>query len=1137
MNAPLIPTGAPPALPASSLRSIVTIASKSNRDVLTQSPALAHRRQRLPSFDTYVRPPSVSVVSFPQFTENGDGGKLSMVASCIPPRIGRSSRSDEGRIAVAIVYKRGKRCDVQMKYSKSDLSFKAVCIIPLQVVSFPSISSAVDSQAVLLAIDNEGELNSCDLSSQHDKSDRLLSLQGCSLRSDQNIKPVPKKQRTRKNLTGAMTVMTGLNENHSPSRSASESTAKKTEASPIVKSPYTNTSPSKSTMQSLYEKHYNKATDFLNDIKKDSSNFVEEKPSSSLRFMNTLTARLEGSHATNNAAVSNRQESTNSLSATLGSASPKKSRKRKVMKSEPESSPSNVTRGIIVVASSLNSSALPSEAPPIVIYQYLTMNAREGSNISHWYAVTSPISGLDQVHTPMKCILFASRSACRALWQSITFAIVEQSGVSSNGLEDCDEGIILMGFGDGSIRASIVYKRGSTTLDDSDKQVVNLWTTPATILLEGNGEPLLSLRLITPKSCEEEKAPILVGVGENGSVVLLLSKTEGQSQDTGRSKLLVSRQSIRCNHRFISVHVIEHEIAGNSTPSSSDVELTFLSVDDCGITFFHRVVFTLGKNKEMINLEDDRVCLPISNVVAVNGPYLYEVNHSEMSDKFSFALSRRSGDVILFELTREFKFHATKSSSRSRGLIHSYIHSTAKGSVAQSKHPRNTSGITVDEKPIHQILLKRLESAMRTSSNNAASSEASLSASLNTQQSINEIRDATSFSSYIIHNFVRNNSELPWRVKMATSSKPGAVDCTILPNEKLFTKQMLKSRNFTIHVMHSCLCSLSPSLGPDSCNEIAPVCYRRGWSDDCAHTVVLYGGTVTSYDNRVSKTMRIESMRIQIPSLRPVSMFSSFQESYRHVCDSRGWRYAKPTNLSAGCTHTIHTHGTALRQLANRIGFVIPFDIDVPYLQYLMSGNPITWKAKQSAKTGCSDLRHWQYHPTAPHLKEDYLIRQHQSMSAISKEITCCTRSVQILNSSSITELLHQNQGPGVISIEINRDSNDPEVHELCFGVGSAINLGEASALLSFIRHLIIRQLLLQRHCKDQKRNDAAEIMLLDRFHLCFTKKTLKVASHIKRSSISLFSSVQNDTTCLDETTSEAITLYEIMRTIQLIFH
>lgn len=79
-----------------------------------------------------------------------------------------------------------------------------------------------------------------------------------------------------RNLTGAMTVMTGLNENHMH-QSASESTTKMSSSFTMAKDPSTNTTLPKNSMQSLYEKHYSKASDFLKDIKEDSMEVVERK--------------------------------------------------------------------------------------------------------------------------------------------------------------------------------------------------------------------------------------------------------------------------------------------------------------------------------------------------------------------------------------------------------------------------------------------------------------------------------------------------------------------------------------------------------------------------------------------------------------------------------------------------------------------------------------------------------------------------------------------------------------------------------------------------------------------------------------------------------------------------------------------
>eukprot|EP00985_Skeletonema_marinoi_P024040 scaffold16451_cov78-Skeletonema_marinoi.AAC.2 len=169
--------------------------------------------------------------------------------------------------------------------------------------------------------------------------------------------------------------------------------------------------------------------------------------------MNTLTARMESATATNsksNVSEKNSQESSCSTPKQKG-------RKRKA------TTPSKTdegSRAVYAVAASLNESLLlPSQSPPVII-RLSVDNGNESDHKSILRGVTwSNIPGLEHVHSPMTCITFASRAACGNQLRRTLVSMMKcdegQDHVETN-IGDVDEGMVLMGFQDGSLYATTV---------------------------------------------------------------------------------------------------------------------------------------------------------------------------------------------------------------------------------------------------------------------------------------------------------------------------------------------------------------------------------------------------------------------------------------------------------------------------------------------------------------------------------------------------------------------------------------------------------------------------------------------------------------------------------------------------------
>jgi hypothetical protein len=327
----------------------------------------------------------------------------------------------------------------------------------------------------------------------------------------------------------------------------------------------------------------------------------------------------------------------------------------------------------------------------------------------------------------------------------------------------------------------------------------------------------------------------------------------------------------------------------------------------------------------------------------------------------------------------------------------------------------------------------------------------------------------------------------------------------------------------------------------------------------------VYGGAVTSYRGNASKGRQLSDTHVQVPSFQPIFMFVALQMRYSHVCEVIDWQNSKSI-IRSSCEGEFPVPGRgASCSCEHKIGIAFPFDIGAPYLDFMMTKS-IAFERKhsndnaQTRENAERNLHQW-FHERRhvvsamyrhPRVKEEYSARNHHSKCAPIKQISCCVRSIHLLQTSRIAEILLRNtnaisqtfgcvsnEGCGTFSLVLgpsNKESvtavNLPELIECCFAVGSIINLGETMSSLSSIRHMLIRQLLEQKHRDGQEKNRPHELILLESYRsVLANKKTLKIANHVKRCSDSLLSCISNGK-CLDETLSASLELYDIMRTI-----
>ena len=525
----------------------------------------------------------------------------------------------------------------------------------------------------------------------------------------------------------------------------------------------------------------------------------------SLFFVNNLTTRVET--LSTGTKGSNRNAQGPPLSDP-SSPSRKKNRKRKNIGSPC----SLVAQEMYVVASCLNAPH-PSDAAPIVMYISSTDTTSQ-----QWQCVASSKIPIDSSIVMMTCVTFLSREVCGTLFDTI-LSIMKCDVEAS-----CGAGVVLMGFRDGSLKASIVHKQ-------IDGTSVSLQTSQVAMLLAGNNQaPLLSLQLITPQLNCDTDSPLLICTREDGSINVL-------------SSTFVHRHSAHCENRIISMQLAAYE-------SSLDVRVTFIVIYDNGRSFLHRASFNV-ENGSITGWRDDRAQMPLPRGLSFSTSPVYETtSYTECL----FAMSQCNGNVLLLKMNydacRSFvrrEVGLLPNDTKSPILVHLQSKDAKNITVQNSLEAKSKKELT-----IYESLMQKLESVAKDTNNQSIAT--AISSSMRVSEAMNEIRNATRVSSYIKDEFATLN-----------------LDSCKVTTKTALCKQVMKNWDFSAHVMH-----LSPASS-------SPVCYRRGRTADTGYTKVLYGGAVQSYASKDSEDDNLSDRSIHIPMDQIDSnMYGTLQMRYKY---------------------------------------------------------------------------------------------------------------------------------------------------------------------------------------------------------------------------------------------------------------
>jgi len=851
--------------------------------------------------------------------------------------------------------------------------------------------------------------------------------------------------------------------------------------------------------------------------KSTTSNDEELQPL--LSQMNTLSARMEESieQYTDNKELSlPSPASTTSQSPTkTTSPSKKKGRKRKhsPSKASQDIDDTSNTHKIHLVASNLNGQVLPSQYPPIVMVVSSSNSSEQWSGIA-W----SKISGLEDVHVPMTCIMYSSKAKCGSkIWNSIISMM--ESEEQENKEQECDEGIVLMGFEDGSLRAAIITT--NTTNDEQQASSINIGNTKTLLQLSCN-EPIISLDMFTSKS-----SPTLICVGALGSIVTL---SHDKKDEAEIPKFIVQCPLKLCSGRLTSIACV-----GCQSPDNSEEKYQmFVSINDSNQSFLHRVCLNGDNHVE-------QACRRLPIPARMTALSIHGFPNLTGGDTTLFTVATATNKSIVMKIPlSEVKANDSTTNSSMLSLLNGRSSVAATRTSSQQKNQIKGKSSTL------QSLLHKLDLAS-TANNKSRMQPLSDSIDQQTKDSMKEIREVTQVAASISN---PSSKPLPMQCEVK-HLKSGRV--SIVAEEMPIAKQTTASSWITsVHIMQSCPQALSSMLRPHSTKSMTTLCFRRNKSGK--PTRVVYGGTATSHsgnNNIIDVTM---NDYIPISAYASLSMVYTDQLSVKRAqsVSSKTWQQlsniAQSNNLlcSSGsakrCSSEMYLGITLPFDIASRTNKVSPLMLDILDMrdsnhtsvnQSDSESNPREIAEKQVLQWYQQSSSQQQY--TLPMIREQQLIQRHSTGSiAGDAKVYCCSNLLSVGYSGAKTKESHTaNIGFGpmaVVKCKASRPENNATTSqdgEVAFAVGSSLISPEKA--LSMLP--LIRQAFMSR--SSQRSKDSMQ--LLEAYHLLLTeKKTVKVAKHIIRSCDDLVTKVEQvEHSCQNELLTAVVSLYEIIRALK----
>ena len=1173
-----------------------------------------HRRRCLPvDFMTSNEPPSVSMAGWLRERMNKGGvddcrdhlERVTVVATCIPPGdvVNGDDGSRSGRISLAAIVDfplegESQRCRIiGVKYSAAKSSFSTVCIATIHGSTVPR------SHSVLVAIDSSGILKYGEFN--FDDDNYLVNMRECQF--EMNRLP-PKREKNEGSTDVAQGKSVGVLDDCVPLGTPRKSPRKTRSSASFSQDDYANDNEvgaisdaiqasvddqkgggkkrkrlqkksgtasghgaggsmmsSSSSSSSLLEQIEGKSTKCPSEYGKHACGDLPP-----LCAMNTLSARSELTQSVpiNGTAIgltSTCSPDTRSSPTKYSSidSSKRNGRKRKHSPASCKAEDAITPERIYLVASSLNDSLLPSESPPIVMMLSSSIDESQDVRTCRLAGLAcTTVPGLEHIDVPMTCILFASRSKCGPkIWDGILLAMrssmdAEAMAPGDSQQKECDEGVVLMGFQDGTLQASLVATNRACASSN-----VTIDIGEATTLLQlSSSEPLISLQLL-PTSLPFGSAtpfsqpPLLVCIGALGTIISLASP----HAETPRFSIGYTIEPY--GGRWLSATCVGYRFL-DTTGEIGD--LSFVGVNDTGQIFLHHLLIPGNRHGGEVNdnsgqskgCEERIVRLPIpagmASSICAFPEQLFATSNSS-STHVTYTISSPSGKTTVIRMPVTQGIFANQPlPSRQRCLHHgasSSILSVLTGEESSEHQQLYANKIeTPRVKPQHgssklQSLLQKLESISAKQKKNESMRHVD-SSSRQLEHATKEIRDVTRIAAYV-KNSRSSHSSSPIQFE-TVQVKNGVLECEVTCRKLQLTRQSATTWIPSVHILQSCMHGLSPMLRPQSTNGMPPLCYRRMLTRDCRPTKVVYGGTATSYNGCDYDVDFGSTVKIVVPmyDLMPVSIYASMSMVYAdHIsapvtnihdntwnrseiiaCASkdggwdRGLRTLQPVLHSSGYASALRSKGSECDEF---LGVSLPFDFvgnkcitTLNILTYCSIGDsdrgPLTsdgvsrdiaekhvlrWYQNQSSQTSSQHVY------VFPRLKEQQLIRRHSGSTAGDAEcakVHCCSSSVRCTGIECDPN--HLSSGTKAYCVNIGFGPmamvyNTPEkdVCDVAFAVGSSlITPNESLSILPLIRQATIRRGLERYYRHRSSKMSKDYLSLLEAYHGLLNGKRTK---------------------------------------------
>ncbi|KAL3765749.1 hypothetical protein ACHAWU_009717 [Discostella pseudostelligera] len=902
------------------------------------------------------------------------------------------------------------------------------------------------------------------------------------------------------------------------------------------------------------------------------SQSVSDSPN--LQRMTTLSARLESDSIISDTPASSQNNTSHSpTKRPPNKASPKKNgRKRKLSSTAGESTTSS-SESIYLVASNLNTSILPSQSPPIVMLLSSSIES-EKANAPHFSGLAwSKIPGLEQVHVPLSCILFVSQSTCGPqIWASITTTMKRTMGTEmSESKEECNEGVLLMGFQDGTLRASLVSTEETLS-------TAHLDAGQATTLFQlSSKEPIKSIQLLPSPSHATSAAntPILICIGALGAMVSLSSAAELPMSNADVPKFRIHHPLEICGGCWTSISCVGYNCLDetadytNSGDSFPSISLAFIGVNDSKQTFLHqrsiRVSCGTEENNDSADDNDEpkvfRLPIPTRIASSIHASPHQLCTMSKSSASYTFTLASSSGSLALIGLSLSGMTSAHQTIRRNANMSFPTESMGAADKANGANHSRKSNG-----GPSQRVLtiLQKLEVA-EARQNKVKTQQVFDSVSRQSKHALQEIWEVTQVAALI------NKSQVPSLVQLKVEKvNNGVAKCTVTTNDMPLKKQPSAEWFPSVHILQSCIHALSSSLCPASLKNMKPICYRRNVRRDGKLIPIVYGGTSTSYNgcqaNADNNGSLGHTMKIDVPmnDFIPVHIYGSMSMVYANsvpdfVRDHLDNTWHRSTSLDgyqdyrarSGNPELLNSTGLAKHAISRRngrpgcvefIGVSIPFDIDrtSPFILDMLthfltsedqrSGGESTVQGKAEKHVihryqNRSTQQNSQPEYVIPWLKERQLVFTHSASSVDRHDAAkfyCSSSSIRCIRMgptfSNSKELCLNTGCSGTMAMAIahtlmQSDSDavtDSDVGVVEIAVGSnVINPDESMSFLPLIRQGIIRHGLGQHHQYHSNLHRKTHTNLLEMYHTLLTeKRTAKVAKHVRNIADELMASI-----------------------------